>query len=142
MGCYNSTLIDAPIEKVWEEIRDFHNLTWAKGVVETLDKVGNKNGLEVGAKRVLNGAFHETLTELRSGDFYFKYSIDDGPGAVAKDAVRNYFGEVKLHRVTDTNQTFFLWTSSFESKDEKAVEDLCNPIYQAILGAAKNNITK
>jgi hypothetical protein len=142
MSCYNSTLIDAPIEKVWEEIRNFHNLLWAKGVIETLDEVGDKKGLEVGAKRIINGVFYETLTELRSGDFYFKYSVDDGPGAVAKDAVRDYFAEVKLQRITDTNQTFMLWTSTYQSKDERAVAELFNPIYQALLSAAKDNITK
>jgi len=142
MSCYNSSVIDAPIEKVWNEIKDFHNMQWAKGVVEAVDVVGDISGSEVGAKRIINGAFHETLMTLNHKDYSFTYKITDGPGAVAKDAVSNYIGEVSLHRVTDTNQTYFLWTSSYESKDGTAVADLCNPVYQAVLGAAKNNIKR
>ena len=142
MSCYNSSVIDAPIEKVWGEIKNFHNMEWAKGVVEAVDVVGDITGSEIGAKRIINGAFHETLTALSDKDFSFSYEITDGPGAVAKGAVTNYIGKVSLHRVTDTNQTFFLWTSSYESNDGKAVADLCNPVYQAVLGAAKNNIKR
>ena len=140
MSCYNSTIIEKPIETVWNAISDFHNLEWAKGVIETCDVVGDKKGNEVGSKRLLNNAFHETLVDLRPESYYFKYSIDDGPGPIAKDAVKNYFGEVQLHRVTDTDQTFFVWTSKYDSPDEAAVKEFCDPIYQALLSAAKNNI--
>lgn len=140
MGCYNSAIIDAPVEKVWNTIKDFHNLDWGKGVVETTEPKGSKKGNEVGASRVLNGVFHETLTELNPGRWQFKYSIDDGPGPLAKSAVQNYVGEVQLFPVTDSGKTFLLWTSSFESKDEKAVVDFCNPIYQGLLKAAQANI--
>ena len=113
-----------------------------QGVIETLDEVGDIKGLEVGAKRILNGAFHETLVSVNPKDFSFKYSIDDGPGPVAKDAVSNYLGEVRLQKITDTDQTYFLWTSSYDSKDLNAVAELCNPVYQALLSAAKNNIKR
>lgn len=135
--CFNSTVVDAPIEKTWETIRDFHNLDWAAPVVEQVDRIGNFEGDQPGAKRVLNGVFHETLVMLDDANHHFSYSIDDGPGPVANDVVANYLGEVKLHPVTDTRQTLVVWTSSFESNDSEAVGELCDPIYQALLATLK-----
>jgi hypothetical protein len=135
--CLNSTVVDAPIGKTWETIRNFHHLDWAAPVVEQVDKIGDLAGDQPGARRVLNGVFHETLVSLDDGSHYFSYSIDDGPGPVAKDAVSNYLGEVKLHPVTDTGQTLVVWTSSYESDDSEGVGTLCNPIYQALLAALK-----
>ena len=61
MGCYNSTVINAPADKVWAVLKDFHNLSWAKNVVAKVAVIGDKSSTEVGAKRILNDAFHETL---------------------------------------------------------------------------------
>lgn len=140
MSCYNSTIVNTPVEKVWATIKDFHDMTWAKGVIETLETVGDKKGFEPGAKRVLNGAFHETLLTITPDEHCFTYAITDGPDAVAKGAVNNYVGEVRLFPVTDSNTTLFLWTSTWKSGDDKAVAELCNPIYKAVLAAAKDNI--
>jgi hypothetical protein len=140
MGCYNSTIINSPIEQVWDRIKNFHNLDWAKGVVEKVDIVGDKKGDEIGAKRVLNCIFVETLIELDPVQHSFKYTIDDGPGPVAKEVVKNYEGHVQLFAVTDANTTLFLWTSIYDSNDPQAVGDLCDPVYRALLKAAKENI--
>ena len=137
--CFNSVVVDASIEKTWETIRDFHSLGWSAPVVERVDKVGDFNGDQPGAKRVLNGVFHETLVMLDDGNHHFSYSIDDGPGPVAKDAVSDYIGAVRLHAVTDTGQTLVVWTSSYESDDSEAVGALCNPIYVALLSALKTH---
>jgi len=136
--CYNSTVVDAPVEKTWEVIRDFHQLHWAAPVVENVEKIGDFAGDQPGARRVLNGVFHETLVMLDDANHHFSYSIDDGPGPVAKDAVSDYLGEVKLHPVTDTKQTLVVWASSYDSSDSEAVGDLCNPIYQALLATLKS----
>ena len=88
-NCYNKVEIEAPINKVWELVKDFHNMSWAPGVITSLEVVGDKKGNEVGAKRILNEAFHETLTKLDHENTTFSYSIYDGPGPVAKNAVTN-----------------------------------------------------
>ena len=138
--CYNSIVVNAPIDKVWDAIKDFHDGTWAKGVLETVEKIGDIDGTAVGAKRVLNGAFHETLQSISNEDFSFTYSIDDGPGPVARDAVNDYIGSVQLSSVTANNTTFVEWSSTYQSADDSAVGELCNPIYHAVLGALANNI--
>ncbi len=137
-NCYNSTVVNVAREKVWETIKDFHDLSWADPVLTKLDIIGDKSGLEIGAKRFLNDAFHETLVSVNEDEFTFSYSIDDAPEPLSKDSVSNYLGVVRLYPVTDSNGTFVEWTSSFESGDDQAVSDFCNPIYAALLGALKS----
>ena len=43
----------------------------------------------------------------------FRYRIDDGPEALAKDKVQGYIGEVSVAAVTASDETFVLWTSSW-----------------------------
>ena len=136
-SCYNSTVVSADCETVWQLLRDFHALEWAAGVVSKVEVIGAAGGTQVGAKRVLNDAFHETLVSLDDETRTFSYSIDDGPGPVARDAVQNYLGTVRIRPVTDCDQTFVEWTSSYDSPDDTAVGALCNPIYHALLGVLK-----
>ena len=51
--------IAAPADRVWQTIRDFHDVSWAPNVVTSLDVVGDKAGDQKGAGRVLNGVFHD-----------------------------------------------------------------------------------
>ena len=137
--CYNTININAPIEKVWETVSAFHDLSWAAGVITSLRIVGAKQSNEVGARRVLNDAFHETLTEFNAQQYTFSYSIDDGPGPLDKDAVDNYIGSVKLSQTHDG--TFVEWRSSFESANSNEVSEFCDPIYQALLSALKETLS-
>src|SRR6056297_2639627 len=109
MGCFNSVVINAPADKVWTAIRDFHDLSWATNVVEDVEKVGDIPGTQIGAKRVLNGAFQETLLGLDDNQRTLRYSIDDGPDAVSKDNVKGYVGRVQVLPVTDTDTTYISW---------------------------------
>jgi len=136
--CYNSTIIDASVDKVWEMINDFHELSWGDQVVTKIDIVGNTPGTEAGAKRILNEAFHETLLSIDSDGLTFTYSIDDGPDPVSKDSVTNYVGRVSLYPVTDSGQTFIEWTSTYESDSDRTVSDFCNPIYSGLLRSLKS----
>ena len=71
---------------MWQTVRNFHDLSWAVGVIESTEAVGERKGDQLGAQRVLNNAFHETLLTLNEVDHCIQYSIDDGPGPVAKTA--------------------------------------------------------
>jgi len=137
--CYNKIEVAQPIEKVWEVISDFHDLSWAPGVITSVAKVGDKAATEVGAGRVLNDAFHETLQSIDAAKYSFTYSIDDGPGPVARDAVSDYIGAVQLS--ASEGGTLVEWSSSFQSENEQDVAEFCNPIYQALLGALKQSLS-
>ena len=138
--CYNSAVIEASREKVWEIIKNFHDMSWGNPVITHVEKIGDIAGDQVGAKRILNQAFHETLKSVDGENFTFIYSIDDGPGPVAKESVNNYLGTVILYPITDTNHTFVEWTSSFETFSESDVSEFCNPIYAGLLKALKDGI--
>lgn len=139
MGCYNATVLAASPSVVWEAFSDFHDLSWSANVVESVTRVGDVPGAEVGAKRILNDAFHETLHEIDHENRRLKYSIDDGPGPVARDRVTGYFGEVRVLPVTvppDEDASVVVWTSDWES-EEGGVQEFCDPIYKALLGDLK-----
>ncbi len=138
MGCYNTTVVNAPADKVWEALRNFHDMSWAQGVIEQLDVVGDVAANQIGAKRLLNGVFHETLLGINDVDRVIKYSITDGPGPLAKDGMLGYVGAVQVWPVTDADATFVEWTSSWESGSGE-IPAFCNPIYQALLAALKKH---
>lgn len=133
--CYNSIIIDAPASEVWNAVRNFHDMTWAAGVVETLDVVGDKGPEEVGAARLLNGAFAETLIEINDESRTLRYSIDDGPGPMAANELASYEACAQVFPVTATGQAFVLWATQFTANDEAAVVELCDPLYQVLLAA-------
>ncbi|TNG00585.1 MAG: SRPBCC family protein [Gammaproteobacteria bacterium] len=124
--------INAPIYDVWAKLNNFHDFSWAPNVITSVDKVGDIDGGQVGAKRILNNAFHETLVEIDNNNYSLKYSIDDGPSPVSKNDVSNYFGSINLSTSGDNDQTHVSWTSSWESNSEDAVE-FCHGIYVALL---------
>ena len=138
-NCYQKIEIEAPIKQVWDTICDFHDISWAPDVVASVDKIGDKNGNEIGAGRILNGAFYETLTVLDPLNFTFSYSIDDGPGPVASDAVSDYVGTVKL---TESGSGCLVeWSSAFQSQKDNEVADFCNSIYMALLNSLKETLS-
>jgi carbon monoxide dehydrogenase subunit G len=137
--CHNTIEINAPVAQVWDTIRDFHDMSWAPGVITEVKKVGEKNGDEIGAKRVLNDAFHETLIKLDSEGHTFSYTIDDGPEPISSTSVKNYVGTVKV--TPAGNGTLVEWGSSFDSAQENEVADFCNPIYTALLSALKETLS-
>ena len=135
--CYNSVVVDASYEKVWETIRKFHDLSWAAGVVTGVETIGDLKGDQIGAQRIVNDAFHETLLTLDDNGHTFSYSIDDGPAPLAKGMFSNYVGSVAVSPITENNTTFVEWQSTYKSAGDSAIADLCNPIYVALLGAMK-----
>ena len=137
--CYNSVVVNAPCEQVWKTISNFHDLGWAKGVVTNVEVKGDLKGDQVGAKRIINRAFHETLLSLDDDERTFSYSIDDGPDPLAKGTMDNYVGCVRVLPVTEDDTTFVEWQSTYESDKDSEVADFCNPVYAALLGALKEH---
>jgi len=137
--CYNKIQIEAPIQKVRDTINNFHDISGAPDVVTSVIKVGDKNGDEVGAGRILNGVFHETLAELDPGNVTFSYRIDDGPGPVASDAVSDYIGTLKL---TEAGSGCVIqWSSVFQSQNEEEVAGFCNSTNIALRHSLKEKMS-
>ena len=131
--CYNSIVVPASADEVWAKLRNFHDYSWSANVITKVDVIGDKGPTEIGARRKLNDAFEETLVDLNDDDRSLRYTIDNGPPPVDADSVETYVGAAKVFPVTATGQSFVLWTSDYTTKDDAAVGEFCNPIYQALL---------
>jgi hypothetical protein len=136
---HHSIEIETPVDRVWQTIRDFHHMKWAPNVITDLQVVGDGPGDQVGAVRVLNGAFRETLLEFDDKNRTFAYSIDDGPSPLSKGEVKNYVGRVKISAAGGSGKTLVEWSSSWEENDE-AVSEFCNGMYMALLGEMKKSM--
>ena len=141
MGCYNSIVINSNADKVWDVLKNFHDLSWSKNVITKVEVVGNITSNKIGSKRILNDAFHETLQSVDNAGRKFTYSIDDGPAVVSKENVTGYVGEVTVFSVSENNTSFVLWTSKWDSAKESGVGDFCNPIYRALLQDLKSHFS-
>ena len=140
MGCYNSTVVNAPVDTVWTALRNFHDMSSFPNVIESCEAIGDTPGTQIGAKRILNGVFHETLRGLDDHARVVRYSIDDGPEAASKDNVTGYIGEIRVFPISADDATFVLWTSSWESSGG-GVAEFCDPIYRALLEDLKGSFS-
>ena len=100
----------------------------------------------IGAERVLNDCFKETLIAIDDLNHTFSYSIDGAPGTPVDDA-KGYVGTWKFHEVTNPSegkeaQTFLTISSVWVSGDSQAILDFCDPVYQGALKALKANAEK
>ncbi|SFR53685.1 Polyketide cyclase / dehydrase and lipid transport [Marinobacter daqiaonensis] len=137
---YQSIVIDKPAEQVWEKLRNFHDLSWAPKSIEKAEAVGDTPGDTVGAKRILNDAFHETLRQINDAESELEYSIDDGPSPVSSKEVSNYQGVVRVRPVTESKEGSFVeWYSSWQGNDEDAA-DFCHDIYASLLRELKKTL--
>lgn len=111
-----STMVNAPIERVWEIIRDFNGLPKWMGGMEQSEIEGGGDPTEVGAIRSVTLAgsdqkLREKLVELSDTEYVITYAVLEGPIPV-KDVVTR----IKLRRVTDTNTTYGEWSSEFRTE--------------------------
>lgn len=79
-------------DQVWSVLRNFNNMDWADGIVESVESTNGKGGTEAGAALFVNGAIRETLQSFDDDAMAFSYSIDDGPDVLTRDKVTGYIG--------------------------------------------------
>lgn len=136
---YQSIVIGVPPQQVWEAIRNFHDTSWAPNVITSLETVGEPAGDQIGAGRVLNGVFHETLGEVDEAGHAFSYTIDEGPSPISSAEISNYVGRVEVKASPDGTGSLVEWTSAWQGNDEAGYE-FCHPIYMALLGDLKASL--
>lgn len=108
-----SAVIDAPIERVWEVLRDFNSHSaWHPAVGESRIEKGEPAD-QVGCVRNFHlkdgNHIREQLLALSDQEHISTYCILD-----ATLPMRDYVATVELKRVTDGNRTFWHWESTFE----------------------------
>lgn len=116
-----STVIDAPIERVWAVLRDFNSHDqWHDVVAESRIEGGEKSD-QVGCVRAFHlkdGNFiREQLLTLDEREHKSTYCIVE-----ATVPLMRYVATVTLKPVTDGNRTFWHWESSFASPPGREAE--------------------
>ena len=114
-------------------------MNWAPNVIANIELVGDAPGDHVGAGRVLNGVFRETLLSLDDEKRTFSYSIEDGPSPVSKNDVKNYVCRVEVKPGQGTKGTVVEWSSTWEDNDEAAYQ-FCHGNYMTLLADMKKTL--
>jgi len=118
---YRSTVLDAPADRVWRDLRDFNGLAnWHPSIVSSriekshpADKVGCVRNLQLkdGAR------VREKLLSLSDYDYTCTSAILDSPMDL-----RDYVATLRLYPVTEGNRCFIEWFAEFDCPSEKVAE--------------------
>ena len=139
---YTSSVINAPVERVWGRVRDFNGLpNWHPAIAESriengepADKIGCVRDF-----RLRNGdRLREKLLGLSDYDMFCTYSILESPMGVD-----NYVATLRLPPNTDGNRTFWRWESRFTTKPEdsaRVTRMVAEEIYQAGFEAIRRHL--
>jgi len=117
-----STVINAPIERVWRVVRDFNGLpSWMAGM-KASEIEGGKEPTAIGAVRRVTldgggGTLRERLEQLSETDHQITYSVVEGPVPVNKVVT-----SMRLLPITDMYWTYAEWSSRFEAEPGKEKE--------------------
>lgn len=117
-----STVINAPIERVWRTVGDFNGLpAWMPGMTESVIEAGKKER-EIGAVRALSMAgskdkLRERLEAYSPAEHLITYSVLAGPLPA-----KNVRTSIKLRPITDSYGTFAEWSSEFDAEAGKEDE--------------------
>lgn len=130
----SSAVIPAPVDTVWSVLRDFGDIVgWIPGVVRCQIEDGLQ-GSVVGCVRRFHCAnppvdVRERLLALDDHRHAVTYAIIEIPLPV-----EHYVAHAQLHRITQTDQTYVHWTSSFRCPAE--AEPQLTAVFQGILDGA------
>ena len=125
-----SSVLDAPVDRVWARIRDFNALPrWHPRIAESQiedglpsDKVGCVRNF-----RLQNGdRIRERLLGLSDHDLFCTYAILESPMPLT-----NYVATIRLEPITDGERTFIEWTAEFDCAPE-VEEELVDGIGQGV----------
>jgi hypothetical protein len=139
---YASSVINAPIEKVWNRIRDFNGLAnWHPAVAKSEIEGGNPSD-QIGCVRKFSlqdgGVIRERLIEMSDLGHHYSYAILESPLPVA-----NYRSTLRLRRISDGDRTYAEWSASFDAdpaeKKAEAEDLISNAVFQGGFDALKKH---
>jgi hypothetical protein len=141
---YISSVIDAPVAKVWERVRDFNALPrWHPAIRDSRIENGEPSD-RVGCVRdfhLQNGdRIREKLLGLSDYDYFCTYSILESPMPLT-----GYIATLRLTPVTDGDRTFAEWTAEFDcapEEEEGLVTGIGTNVFQAGFNALKRQVAR
>ncbi len=127
---YVSSVIDAPVARIWEKVRDFNALPrWLPAVRESRIENGEPSD-RVGCVRdfrLQNGdRLREQLLALSDYEYFCTYSILESPMPLT-----NYIATLRLTPITDGDRAFVEWSAEFDCAPE-VTDDLVSNIGQNV----------
>jgi NADPH:quinone reductase len=135
-----STVIDAPIERVWAVLRDFNSHDQWHDVVDTSRIEAQERGDQVGCIRSFTlkdgHRIREQLLTLDDQQHKSTYCIVD-----ATVPLQRYVATITLKPVTDGQRTFWHWESSFATPPGRERE-LCDMVAQGVYEAGFDNLRR
>ena len=120
-----STIIDAPIERVWAVLRDFNSHTQWHEAIDASRIEGSDRSDQVGCVRSFTlkdgNRIREQLLHLSDAEYKSSYCIVD-----STVPLQRYVAHITCKRVTDSNRTFWHWESTFSTPQgmERQLADL------------------
>ena len=137
-----STVIEAPIEAVWEILRDFNGHDrWHPAVAtSTIERAQAADKIGCVRRFKLNDGseLREQLLALSDLEQTFSYCLLDTPMPMF-----NYVAHVRLLPVTDGDRTFWQWESRFTTRPEDRdglTQMVAEQIYQAGFEAIRHHL--
>ena len=128
-----STVIDAPIGRVWAVLRDFNSHDQWHDVVAESRIEGDERGDQVGCVRSFTlkdgNRIREQLLTLSDTDYKSTYCIVE-----ATVPLLRYVATVTLKPVTDGDRTFWHWESTFATppgRERELREMVARDVYEA-----------
>ncbi|WP_280151310.1 SRPBCC family protein [Piscinibacter sp. XHJ-5] len=128
-----STVIDAPIERVWAVLRDFNSHDQWHEVVDHSRIEGGEGSDRVGCVRSFTlkdgNRIREQLLALSDTEHRSTYCIVE-----ATVPLQRYVATVTLKPVTDGNRTFWHWESTFATppgRERELREMVASGVYEA-----------
>lgn len=139
---YVSSVIEAPVAKVWDRVRDFNALPrWVPAVRDSRIENGEPAD-RIGCVRdfhLQNGDhLREKLLGLSDYDYFCTYSILESPMPLT-----DYVATLRLTPVTDGDRTFAEWTAEFdcaEADAEGLITGIGENVFQAAFSALKRQM--
>ena len=136
-----STIIDAPIERVWAVLRDFNSHDQWHDVVDASRIENNQPSDRVGCIRHFHlrdgGMIREKLLALSDYDYSCVYEILESPMGVTQ-----YIATLKLTPVTDGGRCFAEWSAEFEcapGRERELTESIGGGVFQGGFDALKRH---
>jgi len=138
-----STIIAAPIEQVWQVLRDFNGHDQWHPAVATSHLEDGRPVDMIGAVRrfsLTDGAeLREQLLSMSDNDHSFQYCIISSPIPLL-----GYVATVRLKKVTDSAQTFWEWSSEFQTppgREAELISLVSDGIYKAGFEAIRQRLS-
>ena len=128
-----STVIDAPVERVWAVLRDFNSHLYWHPIIATSEIEDGLASDQVGCVRNFTlkdgNALREQLLTLDDHNYVSTYCILD-----STIPLQRYVATVRLKPVTDGRRTFWHWQSTFATppgRERELTESVGNGVYES-----------